>query len=51
MKKSARLVLAAAVLLSVGTMPAFATVSGPAPHPGISTFNLALTAILSVLGL
>jgi len=55
MKKSLRLALALAVVLSVGTMPVFATVSGGNPPPGslngTSSLSVAIDITLSVFGL
>ncbi len=54
MKKSLRLALAVAVVLFVGTMPVFATVSGTNPPPPPSTspiLSVTLDLTLSVLGL
>lgn len=54
MKKSLRLALALAVVLSVGTMPVFATVSGTNPPPPPTThwsLSATLDLTLSILGL
>lgn len=51
MKKSLRLALALAVVLFVGTMPVFATVSGtnpPPPPSGISLFSAVINSVLTV---
>ena len=55
MKKSLRLALTAAVLLSVGTMPVFATMSGGDPYPpstkSASNSAVVMSAVLSAFGL
>jgi len=55
MKKSLRLALAAVALLSVGTIPAFATVGGTDPHPPqvatASNSSLVMHTVLSALSL
>lgn len=56
MKKSMRLALTAAVLMSAGTLPVFATVGGTNPRPpastgGNSTADVVVAAVLSALGL
>jgi hypothetical protein len=51
MKKSLRLALALAAVLTVGTMPVFATVSGtnpPPPPSAFSAFSVVINTVLTV---